>query len=79
MLLHKVLCTKDCLTFNAGSVQNYTAEDFEALFEDANLTLAQEIGPPLIGNLSAKTAFPGTNFYGFYGSGAHAVQSLLLA
>lgn len=50
--------------------QNYTAQDFEVLFEDANLTVAQQIHSELIGNLSAKTAVPGTHFYGFYGSGA---------
>ena len=60
---------KRILIWNVGSVENYTAEDFATLFEDANLTLAQEIGPMLIGNLSVKTASPGTNFYGFYGSG----------
>ena len=49
--------------------QNYTAQDYETLFEEANLTTAQEIYAELIGNLSAKTANPGTHFYGFYGSG----------
>lgn len=62
----------------AGSAYNYTAEDFNDLFEDANMTLAQELAPYLIGNLSAKTATPGTHFYGFYGSGSsyHAVHDL---
>ena len=57
------------MIWHVGSVDNYTAQDFAILFEDANLTTAQEIGATLIGNLSAKTASPGTNFYGFYSSG----------
>ena len=60
---------------SAGSLQNYTAEDYGLLFEDANLTLAQEISPYLIGNLSAKTASPGTHFYGFYGSGKPLISA----
>lgn len=60
---------KRCFGTSTGATKNYTTADYNALFQDANLTLAQELAPALIGNLSVKTTTPGTHFYGYYGSG----------
>lgn len=69
-------CTvKRCLTLTimicAGTVppQNYTPADAMRFFEDAGLTVAESFAHMLL-NRSSETKPPGTNFYGFIGTGA---------
>lgn len=48
---------------------NYTPADSFEFYEDAGIPNAATLAPMFQGNLTPTTVSPGTNFYGFYGSG----------
>ena len=56
----------------AGTVAaiNYTPANAGQLFIDSGISIAQQLGPLLIGNFTGNNSLPHTNFYGFIGTGA---------
>lgn len=48
---------------------NYTPADASEFYEDAGIPSAATLAPLFQGNMTPSNTSPGTNFYGFYGSG----------
>ncbi|KAK9857252.1 hypothetical protein WJX84_008599 [Apatococcus fuscideae] len=48
---------------------NYTPADSSEFYEDAGIANAATLAPMFQGNMTPSNTSPGTNFYGFYGSG----------
>ena len=53
-----------------AAARNYTPADEGQLFIDAGLPAAGQLASAIIGNFTGNNTLPGTNFYGFIGTGA---------
>lgn len=64
----------DCLHAGSAAARNYTPADEGQLFIDAGLPEAGQLASAIIGNFTGNNTLPGTNFFGFIGTGARLQQ-----